>query len=98
MATTYTQAKATLDEIAQRSEQNRKRLQQARNQVATAEADLAAMATAYGPFVTDLDAAVTANPGDAAWQAAGAEKDQMVSDFNALKAQATAVKNAIDSA
>ena len=46
MATTFTQAKATLDEIAVRSESNRKRLEQARAALATASADLAAMATA----------------------------------------------------
>ena len=96
MAITYTQAKATLDEIAQRSEQNRKRLEQARALVVSAEADLTAMGTAYATFVTELNAAATANPSDAAWQGAKAEKDQMAADFAALKTRASAVKNAID--
>ena len=96
MATTYTQAKATLDEIAVRSETNRKRLEQARAALATASADLAAMATAYGTFVADLDVGATANPTDAAWQAAKAEKDQMVSDFNILQSRAAALLAAFD--
>lgn len=96
MATTYTQAKATLDEISTRSEANRKRLEQARQLIVTAESDLAAMATAYGTFVTDLDAAAAANPSDPAWQAAKAEKDLMVVDFNTIKTRATALKTAYD--
>lgn len=96
MATTYTQAKATLDEIASRSESNRKRLEQARALIVAAESDLNAMATAYGAFVTDLDAAAAANPSDAAWQAAKAEKDLMVADFNAIRSRATSLKTAYD--
>lgn len=96
MATTYTQAKATLDAISIRSEANRNRLEQARALLIKAESDLADMAAAYGAFVTDLDAAAAANPGDAAWQAAKAEKDLMVSDFNALKSRAIALRAAYD--
>lgn len=96
MALTYTQTKATLDEIASRSEANRKRLEQARALIVTAESDLAAMASAYGTFVTDLDAASASNAGDAAWTAAKAEKDQMVADFQAIRSRATALKTAYD--
>lgn len=96
MALTYTQAKATLDEIATRSENNRKNLQRARDLIASAGGDLNAMAAAYGTFVTDLDAEATANPGNAAWEGAKAEKDQMVSDFNALNARAINLLAAVD--
>lgn len=96
MATTYTQAKATLDEIASRSEANRKRLEQARALVVAAESDLGAMASAYGSFVAELDTAAAANAGDAAWTAAKAEKDLMVADFNTIKTWASALKTAYD--
>ena len=96
MALTYTQTKATLDEIATRSETNRRRLEQARALIVAAESDLAAMASAYGTFVTDLDAAAASNAGDAAWTAAKAEKDQMVADFQAIRSRATALKTAYD--
>lgn len=95
MALTFTQAKATLDDIASRSEQNRKRLEQAKMLLVQAKADLAAMPTAYGPFVTELNAEAASNPNDSAWQTAKAEKDQMVSDFQALNTRATAMDVAI---
>lgn len=97
MALTYTQAKATLDEIADRSERNRQLLERARNLIAQAETDLSNMPTEYGPFVTELNAAASAAPGDAAWQGAKAEKDHMVADFQALRTRATSLKTAYDS-
>lgn len=96
MALTYTQTKATLDEIASRSELARKRMEDARTGIVTAETDLMKMETDYSIFVTELDAAAAANPDDRAWQGAKAEKDQMNADFQALKTRATALKNAYD--
>ena len=92
---TYTETKATLDEIANRSEANRKRLEQAKAQIATALADLTAMAAAYNAFVTQLNSDAAANPADDAWQTALAEKNQMVSDFQSLKTRAQAIDTAI---
>lgn len=97
MALTYTQAKSTLDEIATKSERARQRLDQARALIVNAENELTAMATDYSGFVTELDSAATANPDDAAWQTAKAEKDQMSADFQALKTRATSLKSAYDS-
>ena len=91
MTTTFTQTKATLDEIAARSEQNRKLMVQAKALIAQAVSDLGAMPATYMAFITDLDAAAVANPTDGAWQTAKAEKDQMVTDFQALKAAADAL-------
>ena len=95
MATTFTQTKATLDEIASRSETNRKRLDQAKALIAQANSDLGAMATTYSAFVSDLNAAATANSEDLAWVAAKAEKDLMVADFQALKTTAAALLAAV---
>lgn len=96
MALTYTQAKATLDEIANRSENNRKTLARARDLIASTSSDLSLMLTAYGAFVTELEATAAANPTNPAWQGADAELDQMVVDFNALRARAEALLLAFD--
>jgi len=54
------------------------------------------MATFYLEFVTDLDAAATANPTNAAWLAAKADKDLLVADFSALLTRAQNLKAAYD--
>lgn len=94
---TYTTTKATLDEIAQRSEQNRKRLEQARATIAAAVSDLTAMQSAYSGFATQLNTDAAANPANDAWQVAKAEKDQLVADFQALKNEADALNTAVNS-
>jgi len=92
---TFTETKATLDEIAIRSENNRKRIEQAKAQIATAKADLTAMAPAYNAFITQLNADAASNPADEAWINAKAEKDQIQADFQALKTRATTIDTAI---
>lgn len=93
---TFTQTKAALDEIAVRSEENRKRLERARQLIVSAEADLGAMPAAYLSVITELDTEAAANPNDDAWQTALAEKDQMVADFQVLSTRATALLAAYD--
>ena len=93
--TTFTQTKSTLDDIAARSEANRKRLEQAKALINAAEADLSAMPTVYSAFASQLDIDAAANSSDTAWQTALAEKDQMVADFQALKTRATALVAAV---
>lgn len=97
MAFTYTEIKTALDEIAERATQNSKRVAQAKATLSAAQGDLAAMATVYATVVADLNAAATANPSNAAWQAAKAEKDQLVADFQALKATVDALVTAVNS-
>jgi len=92
---TYTEVKQALDEIAGRTTQNSKRVAQAKAQLQQAQTDLAAMQTAYSPIVADLNQAAIDNPSDPAWQAAKAEKDQMVADFQALKATVDALVTAV---
>ena len=93
--TSFTETKSTLDDIAVRSEANRKRIEQAKAQIDAAEADLIAMQTAYVPFATQLNTDAAANASDSAWQGALAQKDQMQADFVALKNRATTIKTAI---
>ena len=95
MATSYTTTKAALNEIAQRTEGNRKALDNAKAAIAAALADLTAMQTQYAGIVSDLDASATANPTDPAWQAAKHEKDLMVADFQAQRARANSLNTSV---
>lgn len=96
MALNYTTSKRNLDYIAARVVTADDYLKQARDLIAKAETEMTNLQTTYGGFVTELDSVATSNPSDPAWQAAKAEKDLMVSDFNALKARAISLKNAFD--
>ena len=96
MALTFTEAKTALDEIADRSTQNSKRLANAKTLLAQAQSDLAAMPGTYSSIISDINAEAAANPSDDAWTLAKAEKDQMVSDFQALKTEVDAVIAAVD--
>jgi len=93
--TTFTQTKATLDEISERSEQNRKRIQQLTDLAAKSVNDLNAMASDYSAFISQLNTDAAANASDEAWINALAEKNQIVADFQALKTQALALQAAI---
>lgn len=94
---TYTEVKQALDEIAERTTQNSKRVDQAKQLLSVAQSDLSAMQTAYASIVSEINAAATANPANAAWQTAKAEKDQMVADFQSLKATVDSLVTAVNS-
>lgn len=96
MASTYTERKKALDEIAERSTQNAKRLTQAKSTIDAALADLTAMQTAYSQIVTDINSDATANPSDQAYQNMKLEKDKLVADFLATKTKANAQKTALE--
>ena len=93
---TYTETKSILDEIANRTRKNGQRLQQARDLLQLSLDDLNNMASGYAGFSTQLNTDAAANPGDAAWQTALAEKDEMVSDFQEIRTRAIALLAAID--
>ncbi len=97
MATTFTEAKAALDEIAERITNSRKRRDQARITLGAAQSELAGLASAYSQFITDLNAAATADT----WPLADAQKaelDQLTADFQALKSEVDAQITAFDGA
>ena len=52
---TYTEVKTVLDEIAQRTTSNAKRVAQAKAALTQAQADLSAMPAAYGAILTARD-------------------------------------------
>lgn len=92
----FTTVKTTLDEIAERSTANSKRVSQAKATLLQAQADLVSMASAYSTIMSEINTEAAANPADAAWQAAKAEKDQLVSDFQALKAEVDSLVTAVN--
>ena len=92
---TYAENTTALDEIRQRIGQNQSRLTQAETIVTQAEGDLEALVTQYATIIADIDAKAIADPDNAAWQHAKAEKDLLAAEFVALKATATAKKNAL---
>lgn len=92
---TFTTTKVTLDEIAQKTAGFEARVNSLLDLATSLESQLLAMQTDYAGFVAELDADAAANVGDAAWDAAKAEKDKLQSEFVALKNRATNIKNAI---
>lgn len=95
MALTFTQAKATLDDVSVRIETARKRMESARAAYGVAQNELGSIPSAYATFITDLEAAAAADT----WPQADvqkAEKDQMVADYQALKSYVDGVIAAID--
>ena len=85
MAQTFSQIKTGLDTISARIVADRALLVQAKSTAQSVAADLTSMGTEYTQFVQDVDAASAANPTDAAYTNAKAEKDRLVAEFNALK-------------
>lgn len=94
MATTFSTAKVALDLIAQRIQSNRSKLTQAQAYALQAETDLAAMPSQFSTIISDIDAAASAAPSDAALQDLKLEKDKLVAEFAALQTTATSMKNA----
>ena len=92
---TYAEVTVGLAEIAQRIQQNSKRLKSAEEQIAAAEADLKAMRTAYQPAVDAVNAGLLADATDRAWLVAKAQLDKLTVEFVALEAEAKSMKEAL---
>jgi len=92
---TFAEKKQALDEIALRVTQNAKRLKEAENMLAQAEADLINMQQAYAAFVSAIDGDLAADAKNAALMTQRAEKDLLVADFTGLKQRASALRAAL---
>lgn len=92
---TFTTTKVTLDEIAGKTANFENRVNNLLTLATALETQLLQMQTDYSPFSTELDADAAANAGDAAWDAAKAEKDKLQAEFVALKNRASAIVTAI---
>lgn len=96
MPATFAQQKAALDDISQVITQRRKVLENLLSEATQSESALTNLATDYSSIVSDIDTNANDNPSNDAYQNQKAEKDLLVSEFQALKTTATALKNAID--
>ena len=88
MALKAYEAAAFMKEIGETITQVDKQMANALQAIAVAESTLNGMPATYGPFITSLDAAVGANPGNVTWEELKARKDLFVSEFNVLKTYA----------
>jgi hypothetical protein len=95
MASTFSQIKSGLDSISDRIKADRAKAISAKASLTDVVADLNQLGTDNGQLVADIDAALVANPNDNALKTAKAEKDQLVTEFNALKTMATNAAAAI---
>lgn len=93
---TYYETKATLDEIAARTLNEKKRLDQAKALIAAAVATLTAMPSQYSGFSSQLNTDAAANPNNDAWQTALAEKNLLAAEFQALLTEAEALDTAVN--
>lgn len=96
MATEFDIAKVALDEIAVLLRTNKAKLAAAKTSIAEAVAALTAMAATYATIISDIAQAAAANPNNPALQNMNAEVVLLVALFNAAKARAIAMKNAIE--
>lgn len=96
MQTSYSTAKVALDEIAQRIQGDRRKLQQIKTTAHQVEADLDAMPSQYGTIISEINDAATNAPNDIAIQNLKAEADKLVAEFTSLKDSATAMRSATD--
>jgi len=92
MAETYTGAKSALNEIAGHVVSDQKQLLRARTQIGAARVSLEGIPTKYADVITWIDDQATANPAVDLWTELKAEKDQMATDFVALKGTAQSME------
>jgi predicted xylose isomerase-like sugar epimerase len=95
VALNYSDCDAALREIADQNVANKNRLASAKATVVTADTELGGMATKYGAVITTITAAAAAQPDNEAYQAMKARADALVADYQALKAEAAALRTAI---
>lgn len=95
MAATFSEAKTGLDEISLEIRNARTLLNQARANPTNVKTALDGLATQYAALIADIDAAAAAAPGNTALQVLKAEKDLLVAEFTAKRAEAVALETAV---
>jgi len=91
----FTGARARLDNVAQDIERARGQHEGAVAAITAANNTLGNLPTTYSAVLAVINAGAAANPTDAAWLTAKAEKDLHVADFQALKAEVQAAVDAL---
>ncbi len=92
---TYTQTKATLDSIARNAASLKSRNDNLLVSAQNIKNQLQTLASENSGFVSQLDIDAAGNTGDAAWEAAKAEKDLIVAEFIIEKARADTIVTAL---
>lgn len=94
----YSGARDMIDSVAEDIVRAKKLIDRA-GEILTQASDLMAnVPVEYGTALAEIQALVDANPNNNAWKFLGAEKDQLQSDYQAIKATADAKKTAFDAA
>lgn len=96
MAYTYAQLRTISQRVLTELARNQDGLDAAASQFTSIEASLNQMGVTYSAWASQVDALATASPNDEAVTALKADKDRLVSEFNASKTRATALKTAVD--
>ena len=84
-----------LANVASDIDSQRQRFEAAKQAIVGCNNVLGNMGTTYAETITAVNDGATANPGDAAWTTAKAEKDLLVADFQALKVDVQAAVDAL---
>lgn len=95
MAYTYAQLRTISQRVLTDLARNQDNLDAGKALFASVETSLTQMGSQYADWATQVDALATANPADEAVLSLKADKDRMVSEFNASKTRATNLKNAV---
>lgn len=96
MASTFSQQKVSLDEIAANITDARNKLNQCKSLATLTVNQLGGLATTYSGIVADIDAALVAEPDNAAVMVLKAEKDKLVAEFVALQTAASSMQTAVN--
>lgn len=95
MATTFSEGRVGLDEIAVAIRNSQALLQQAKNNPTSVKNSLDQLAAGHTQLLADIDAAAASNPDNPALQNLKAEKDLLVAEFTAKRTKAVALENAV---
>ena len=94
MASTISQIKSGLDDIAQQIKQHRSKLAQAKSGITSAKTGLAAMPTQYGELLTDINNLTGSDPFTLL---AKDERTKLIAEFQELLSTATSAETAVAS-
>ena len=87
--TTYSEISSAADTVEDLIADNRQRLSRTNSEYSTIVSQMTAIGTEYGPIVAAIDALVASNPNNRAFLFLQAHIQQLLADFNAVKADAT---------
>lgn len=88
---TYTEITVGANEVRELIGDNSARLKRARTEISGVVSAMTALGTQYGPIVAAAASLLAADPNNPAKAAVKADIDQLLTDFNALQTEASAL-------